>query len=108
MKADAINASKEYLLREQLGYIRQELGEKNEISEGEQFEEALKKLKAGKEVKEKIAQIYKKHGNKQKSLPTIKNKNIFETNCHEKSTNFYNCFNYTDFCNLCADQPKES
>ena len=46
---------KEYLLREQLGYIRQELGEKDEISEAEQFEEALKKLKAGKEVKEKIA-----------------------------------------------------
>lgn len=46
---------KEYLLREQLGYIRQELGENDEVSEAQQYEEALKKLKAGKEVKEKIA-----------------------------------------------------
>ena len=46
---------KEYLLREQLGYIRQELGDNDEVSEAEQFEEALKKLKAGKEVKEKIS-----------------------------------------------------
>lgn len=46
---------KEYLLREQLGYIRQELGEDNELSEGEQYEEELQKLKAAKEVKEKIA-----------------------------------------------------
>ena len=46
---------KEYLLREQLGYIRQELGDNDEVSEADQFEEALKKLKAGKEVKEKIS-----------------------------------------------------
>lgn len=45
---------KEYVLREQLRYIRHELGEDDTFSETEQFEEALKKLKAGKEVKEKI------------------------------------------------------
>ena len=45
---------KEYLLREQLGYIRQELGDGDEDSDAEQFEEAVKKLKATKEVKEKI------------------------------------------------------
>lgn len=45
---------KEFLLREQLKYIRKELGEDSEDSEVEQFEAALGKLKAGKEVKEKI------------------------------------------------------
>lgn len=45
---------KEYLLREQLQYIREELGEDNSLSDVQQFEEELEKLKAGKEVKEKI------------------------------------------------------
>ena len=45
---------KEFLLREQLKYIRKELGEDSEASEVEQFETALQKLKASKEVKEKI------------------------------------------------------
>lgn len=46
---------KEFLLREQLKYIRKELGEESELSDAERFEEALGKLKADKEVKEKIA-----------------------------------------------------
>lgn len=46
---------KDYLLREQLSAIREELGEKDAVSEAEQYEEALRKLKAGKDVKEKIA-----------------------------------------------------
>ena len=45
---------KEYMLREQLQYIREELGENNSLSDAEQYEEELKKLKASKEVKEKI------------------------------------------------------
>ncbi len=45
---------KEYLLREQLQFIREELGEDNTLSDVQQFEEELKKLKADKEVKEKI------------------------------------------------------
>ncbi len=45
---------KEYLLREQLRYIREELGEENSFSEADQFEEELEKLKASEEVKEKI------------------------------------------------------
>lgn len=45
---------KEYLLREQLSYIREELGEGNTLTDSEQFEAELKKLKAQKEVKEKI------------------------------------------------------
>lgn len=46
---------KEYILREQLHYIRQELGEEDSYSDADQFEQELKKLKATKEVKERIA-----------------------------------------------------
>ena len=45
---------KEYLLREQLHFIREELGEENTLSDAEQFLEDLKKCRASKEVKEKI------------------------------------------------------
>ncbi len=45
---------KEYLLREQMNYIRHELGEDGGCSDVEQFEEALGRLKAKKEVKERI------------------------------------------------------
>mgnify|MGYP000053070281 FL=1 len=45
---------RDYILREQLDYIRGELGDKDEDSELAQFTEALEKLKADKEVKDKI------------------------------------------------------
>lgn len=45
---------KEYVLREQLRYIRKELGEDETFSDIRQFEEGLEKLRAGKEVKDKI------------------------------------------------------
>lgn len=45
---------KEYLLREQMAFIRQELGEDESFSDADQFSAAVEKLKAGKEVKEKI------------------------------------------------------
>ncbi len=45
---------KDYILREQLEYIQDELGGDNKSSEAAQFEEAVEKLKAGDEVKEKI------------------------------------------------------
>ncbi len=45
---------KEFLLREQLKYIRKELGEDQEGSDADNFEIALGKLKAPKEVKDKI------------------------------------------------------
>ena len=45
---------KEYLLREQMKVIREELGEDNTESDADAFLEALKKLKADKEVKDKI------------------------------------------------------
>ncbi len=43
-----------YLLREQLHYIRQELGEESSFSDTDQFEEALESLMASEEVKAKI------------------------------------------------------
>lgn len=45
---------KEYLLREQMKVIREELGEDNTESDAEAFREAVRKLKADKEVKDKI------------------------------------------------------
>lgn len=45
---------KEYLLREQMKVIREELGEDNAESDADAFKAALKKLKADKEVKDKI------------------------------------------------------
>lgn len=45
---------KEYLLREQMKVIREELGEDNTESDADAFMESLKKLKADKEVKDKI------------------------------------------------------
>lgn len=45
---------KDYILREQMQYIKEELGENNTDSDAEQFEAAVEKLKAKKEVKEKI------------------------------------------------------
>ncbi len=45
---------KEYLLREQMAFIREELGEDQSFSDADQYAEAVEKLKAGKEVKEKI------------------------------------------------------
>lgn len=45
---------KEYILREQMKVIREELGEDNTETDAEGYLEALKKLKADKEVKDKI------------------------------------------------------
>ena len=45
---------KDYLLREQMAYIKKELSEEGEYSEKEQFEEQLKSLQASDEVKERI------------------------------------------------------
>ena len=48
-------SQREYVLREQLRVIREELGENNLVSEAEEFEQELEKLKADKSVKSKIA-----------------------------------------------------
>ncbi|MCM1257886.1 MAG: endopeptidase La [Roseburia sp.] len=54
VKAKVDQNQKEYLLREQMKVIREELGEDNTESDVDHFLEALKKLKADKEVKGKI------------------------------------------------------
>ena len=45
---------RDYVLREQMEYIQEELGDKNQYSDVKHYEEALAKLKADAEVKEKI------------------------------------------------------
>ena len=45
---------REYILREQLKLIREELGEDSTVSDAEEFEASLRKLKAPKEVKDKL------------------------------------------------------
>ena len=46
---------REYLLREQLKYIQEELGEDNTFSDAEHYEEELSRLEADDAIKEKIA-----------------------------------------------------
>lgn len=54
---------REYLLREQMKVIREELGEDTSGSDADHFREALSKLKAPKEVKEKIEKEIKRFQN---------------------------------------------
>lgn len=55
VKAEVDKNQKEYLLREQMKVIRQELGEDNTESDIDNFRAELKKLKADSEIKEKIS-----------------------------------------------------
>lgn len=54
VKAHVDKNQKEYLLREQMKVIREELGEDNTESDADHFMDAMGKIKADKEVKEKI------------------------------------------------------
>ena len=54
VKAHVDKNQKEYLLREQMKVIREELGEDNTELDADHFMDALGKIKADKEVKEKI------------------------------------------------------
>ena len=55
MQKKVNKSQKEYLLREQMHAIREELGEDTVFSEADNYTESLEKLKADKSVKEKIA-----------------------------------------------------
>lgn len=54
IKGKVENNQKEYLLREQLHYIKEELGEGDSFSDADQFEKAVEELLAKEEVKQKI------------------------------------------------------
>lgn len=54
VKARVDKNQKEYILREQMKLIREELGEGDSVSDADHYIEMLGKLKASKEVKEKI------------------------------------------------------
>ncbi|MBT9779984.1 endopeptidase La [Clostridium sp. MCC353] len=54
VKASIDKNQKEYILREQMRIIRQELGEDNPASDADEYQKQLKSLKADKEVVEKI------------------------------------------------------
>ncbi len=54
VKAAVEKNQKEYILREQMRVIRQELGEENTLSDADDYEKQVKGLKADKEVKEKL------------------------------------------------------
>ena len=51
---------REYILREQLKLIREELGEDGTLNDADRFQEKAGKLKASKEVKEKVLEEIKR------------------------------------------------
>ena len=55
VKAAIDKNQKEYILREQMRIIREELGEDNPVSDADELKEKLASIKAGKEVKDRIA-----------------------------------------------------
>lgn len=54
---------REYILREQLKYIREELGEDGTLSDAEEFEKAEKKMQAPEEVHEKVTKEIRRFKN---------------------------------------------
>ena len=51
---------REYILREEIKLIREELGDENAISDAEEFQNAVNELKASKEVKDKLEKEIKR------------------------------------------------
>lgn len=66
VKAAVDKNQKEYILREQMRVIREELGEDNPISDADEWEKQLRDLRADKEIKEKIL----KEINRFKGMPS--------------------------------------
>lgn len=58
---------KEFLLREQMKVIREELGEENILSDAEEFEQAVEALEASEEVKQKLQKEIKRFKSSQQS-----------------------------------------
>ena len=54
IRAKVEKNQKEYVLREQMRYIKKELGEDSSISDADRFKEEVEKLKATEEIKKKI------------------------------------------------------
>lgn len=54
---------REYILREEIKLIREELGDDNTLSDADEFQQAADKLKASKEVKDKIKKEIKRFKN---------------------------------------------
>ncbi len=67
---------REYVLREQMKQIREELGEEDTISDAEEFRELTDKLKAPKEVKEKL---YKEIGRFKSSMNSSAENGVIRT-----------------------------
>lgn len=55
VKAAVDKNQKEYILREQMRVIREELGENNPVSDADEWKKQLKSMKADKEIKERIS-----------------------------------------------------
>ena len=55
VKAAIDKNQKDYILREQMRIIREELGEDNPVSDADELKEKLASIKAGKEIKDRIA-----------------------------------------------------
>lgn len=60
VKKEIDQNQREYLLREEMKVIREELGDDTTVSDAEEFEQAVEKLQASDEVKEKIRKEIKR------------------------------------------------